>query len=103
MLGVCSAVVVEELIVGAQLGIDLAHVLLDDGGNCIVVGVAGLTSLEEDVRVLSGAPENRMVGVQSPVAERLNGVHVDHVLQVCIIPDLDLLQLMRGAEAVEEV
>ena len=49
--------VVEQLIVGANLGIDFVHVLLNDAGNCIVVGVAGLAGLEEDVRILSSTAQ----------------------------------------------
>ena len=59
--------------------------------------------LEEDVAVLVGAAHGGMLGVQRTGAERLDGVHVHHVLQVVVIPDLDLLDLVGGAEAVEEV
>ena len=62
-----SAVVVEQLIVGAQLGVDLVHVLLHHGGQGLVVLVAGLAVLEEDVAVLVGAAHMGMLGV--PVLE----------------------------------
>ena len=51
-VGVGRAVVVEQLVVGAELGVDLVHVLLDHGGQRVVVAVAGLAVLEEDVAVL---------------------------------------------------
>ena len=44
-----------------------------------------------------------MLGAERTLAECLDGVHVDHVLEVFIIPYFDLLQLVRSAEAVEEV
>ena len=37
------------------------------------------------------------------LAERLNGIHVAHFLQILVIPDSDLLDLVGGTEAVEEV
>ena len=64
VLCVRSAVVVEQLVVGADLGVDFVHVLLYDCGNRVIVGVAGLTSLEEDVGVLSGTTQNRMFRVE---------------------------------------
>ena len=44
-----------------------------------------------------------MLGVQGVLAERLNSVHVAHFLQILVIPDGDLLDLVGGTEAVEEV
>ena len=44
-----------------------------------------------------------MLGVHGVVAERLDGVHVEHVLEVAVVPLGDLLDLVGGAEAVEEV
>ena len=51
-VGVGSAVVVEELVVGAELFVYLAHVLLDYLGDGVVILVAGLAVLEEDISVL---------------------------------------------------
>ncbi len=102
-VGVGSAVVVEELVVGAELGIDLGHVLLDDGGDGVIVLVGGLAVLEEDIAVLVRAAHGGMLGAEGAVAESLNGVHIDHFLQIVVIPDLDLLDLVGGAETVEEV
>ena len=97
------AVVVEQLIVGTQLGVDLVHVLLHHGGQLGVVLVAGLAVLEEDVAVLVGAAHMGMLGVQGMAAELSHGVHVAHILQILVVPHGDLLDLMAGAEAVEEV
>ena len=102
-VGIGSAVVVEELVVGAELGIDLRHVLLNDLGQGVVVLVGSLAVLEEDIAVLVGAAHRRMLGVESALAERLDGIPVEHVGQIIVIPDGDLLDLVRGAEAVEEV
>ena len=102
-VSVGGAVVVEQLVVGAQLGVDLVHVLLHHGGQGGVVAVAGLAVLEEDVAVLVAAAHMGMLGVQGVAAELGHGVHVAHILQVLVVPDSDLLDLVGGAEAVEEV
>ena len=102
-LSVGSTIVVEELIVGAQLGVDLVHVLLHHGGQSVVVGVAGLAMLEEDVAVFVGAAHVGMLGIERMLAEGVHGVHVAHFLEIVIIPGSDLLDLVRGPEAVEEV
>ena len=44
-----------------------------------------------------------MIRIQSLVTELLNLVQIDHILQIIVIPNLNLLNLVRGAEAVEEV
>ena len=44
-----------------------------------------------------------MLGVQSAGTESLNGVHVDHLGQVGVIPNSDLLDLVGGTETIEEV
>ena len=102
-LGIGGAVVVEELVVGAQLGVDLVHVLLHHGGQRVVVLVAGLAVLEEDVAILVRAAHGGALRVQAVLTEGLHGVHVAHFLQVTVVPDGDLLDLMGGPEAVEEV
>ena len=98
-----SAVIVKQLVVGAELFVNLAHVLLDDLGDSVVVFVGGLTVLEEDISVFVGAAHGGVLRIESSLAEGADGVHVAHVLEVLIVPDSDLLDLVRGAEAVKEV
>ena len=50
-VGVGSAVVVEKTVVCAELFIYLIHVFLDDSREFLIVGVACLTVLEEDIAV----------------------------------------------------
>ena len=103
-LGVGGAVVVEQLVVGAQLGVDLVHVLFHHGRQRVVDAVAGLAVLEEDVAVLvaSRACAGRSgLSAWSRNASTASMSH--HVSQVGVIPHSDLLDLMGGAEAVEEV
>ena len=102
-VGIGCAVVVEQLVVGAQLGVDLVHVLFDDGRQVVVHAIACLAVLEEDVAVFVGTAHCGMLGVQGVGAERTDRVHVNHLGQVVIVPNRDLLDFVGGAEAVEEV
>ena len=102
-LGVGGAVIVEQLVIGAQLGVDLIHILFHHGRQRVVDAVAGLAVLEEDVAVLVATAHTRTLGVERMVAEILHGVEVAHVGQVGVIPHGHLLHLMGGTEAVEEV
>ena len=102
-VGIGRAIVVEELIVGAELFVDLAHVLLNDCGQVVIELVAGLTVLEEDIAVFVRAAHGRMLGVQRVLTEGRDSLHVAHFLEVGIVPDSDLLDLVGGTEAVEEV
>ena len=98
-----SAVVVEELVVGAQAAVDFVHVFFNNSGEVVVSGVGCLAVLEEDVAVLGGAAEDGVSGHVCAGAECGNGILIQHFTQFIVIPDFDLLQLVRGAETVEEV
>ena len=98
-----SAVVVKQLVIGAELGVDLCHVVFHNARNCIIELVAGLTVLEEYVAILVRAAHHRVLRIQCVLTERLNSVHVAHFLQVRIVPNLNLLNLVGGTEAVKEV
>ena len=45
------SVIVKELVVRAELGVDLVHVFFYDAGNGFIVAVAGFSVLEEYVAV----------------------------------------------------
>ncbi len=102
-VGVLCAVIVEQLVVGAELGVDLAHILLNDARDSVIILVRSLAVLEEDVAVLVGTAHDSALGVQGALAERIDRVHVAHLGEVVIIPDLDLLDFVGGTEAVKEV
>ena len=44
-----------------------------------------------------------MLGVDRTVAELVDSVHIDHFSEILVIPNLDLLDLVRCTESVEEV
>ena len=59
--------------------------------------------LEEDVSVLGRAAKHRVLRSQRTGTELGHGVHIHHFLQILIVPDLDLLDLVRGPETVKKV
>ena len=59
--------------------------------------------LEEDVVVLAAVADGGVLGVERPVAELLQLLPVHKPAQILIIQHVDLLDLVAGAEAVEEV
>ena len=102
-LSIRSSVVVEQLVIGTDLSVNFVHVLLNDCRKSIVVRVACLTSLEEDIRVLSRTSLTRMIRIQSIFSVCFDCIHIYHIFQIFVIPLLDLLDLMRSTESVEEV
>ncbi len=102
-IGVGCAVVVEQTIIGAQLFVDPRHILLDDGRQLVVLIVACLAVLEEDVAVFVRTARGGMLGIQRMVPERPHRVHIDHVGEIGIVPRSDFLDLVGRTETVEEV
>ncbi|MPM40206.1 hypothetical protein SDC9_86846 [bioreactor metagenome] len=101
--GIRCAIVVKQLVIPARELVDLVHIALDDGGEHGIVLVAPLAALEENIGVDGGAPGGGMLGVQSVFAERQQLVVVHQLGKIVIIQRVDLLHLMRSAEAVEKV
>ena len=98
-----SAVVVIQMIVAASELVNLLHIVLDcrrDRGDLLV---ARLAALEEDIRVDRGAAGEGMLRVERVLAEGLERIHIDERAQILVVERLDLLDLVRGAEAVKEV
>ena len=103
MVSISCSIVVEKLVICTDLSINLVHVLLNNCRKCIIIWVTCLSCLEEDIRVLSRTSLAWMVRVKSMITECLDSIHISHILQVFIIPCLDLLDLMRSTESIEEV
>ena len=103
ILSIRRADIVERLVRTSGQLADLFHDLFHDGRGLCVVLVRSFTALEIDVRVLCGAAQVRMIRVQRTGAE-LSDLIPRHELRHVFVGDLvDLLDLMRGAEAIEEV
>ena len=103
MLRVRRAVVREGVIAAPRELLDLLHVALDDVGDVLVEGLRGLLGLEEDVRVLRRPLLEGVLGPHGPRAEHVDGVVVHQPGEVVVVERVDLLDLVGGAEAVEEV
>ena len=102
-LGIRSADVIEQVVLPSdQLG-EFVHVFLDDLGASVVEGVDRLASLEIDIRVLGGAAQHRMIWREPARPVGVYEALFDHFLQVVIRHQLDLVDLGRGAEAIEEM
>ena len=103
VLGVLRAVVDERLVVASRDLRNLLHGVGHHVGNGVVELVRSLARLEIDVGILGRTARNRVFGVQSAGAELLQGVAVEQRRQRGFVDQFDLLDLVRGAETVEEV
>ena len=102
-LGIRGADIIEQVVLAPGQPGEFIHGLLDDAGGGLVIRVDRLAALEVNVRVLGGAAQLGTVGGQGPVAVFLDEFFIDHRAQVVIGELLDLVDFVRGAEAIEEV
>ena len=103
MLGLGIAVVDERLVAAAGDLRNTGHRLGHHVGHRLVELVGRLTRLEVDIGVLGRTARHGVLGVERTGAEGLQGVAVEHGRQRGLVDELDLLNLVRGAESVEEV
>ena len=103
LLGIGVAVVIEEVVVAADHGVDLVHVFLHHTGEGIIELVGDLTLLEEDIGVLGAAAQHGTVGGKPAIPEGIHRGAVHQRFELLIVPYLDLLDLVGGAEAIEEM
>ncbi len=80
-----------------------SHHPLDDSRAGIVERVGGLASLEEYIGVLGCAPEHGPVGSKGALPVGVDCLLGDEAAQVLVAELFDFRQLVRRAEAVEEV
>ena len=101
--GVGGAVVVDEAVPAAG---DVGEPIEDVGdglGNGVVERVRRLAGLEEHVGVLRGAADHRGGRPEPPQLVGDDVVFVDERPQRVVVEQLDAVDLVRGAEPVEEV
>jgi hypothetical protein len=96
-------VVVDEAVAPAGALGELVHDLLHDAGDGEVERVGRLAGLEEDVGVLRGAAQHRRLRGQAPGAEGEDVVVATSARRSSSSSSGDLVDLVAGAEAVEEV
>ena len=102
-LGIGCAEVVEEVISTASFSRDTVHDGLDDAGNSGVERGACFTRLEEDVRILGRAAQDRTIGTERVLAKLDDVLVVEQGTNGFVADWIDLADLVRGAEAVKEV
>ena len=95
--------VIEQVVSPAGQIADFFHVVFNDLGNLCIVDVCSFTALEIDVGILRGTGLMGMLGVECTLTETLNGIVIEQLCHILVFDLFDLLNLMRGAEAVEEM
>ncbi len=81
----------------------LVHDLLDDPGQSQVVRVRSLTGLEEHIGVLRRPADDRGFRREAAATEGEDILIADQGPQIVVFEKGDLVDLVRGSEAVEEV
>jgi hypothetical protein len=79
------------------------HRVLNDSRTGAVEWIDCLARLKVDVGILRRAAKDRPIGSQRAVAMRANQFHIDQGAQIVVGKRMNLVQLVRGAEAVEKV
>ncbi len=102
-LGIGRTIIIKQPVLPARQLADCGHVVLHRIGNRRNLLVARLAALEEDVGVHGRAAGGGMLGVQRVAAEGAQRIHIHQRAQILVVECLDLLNLVAGAEAVEEM
>ena len=102
-VGVFGAVIVEQVILAAGHFADFCHIFLDDAGDGLIVEIGDFALLEVNVRILGGAANHRMVGVQRPATEGVQRILVDQAGQFVIFDHFNFLRFVRSTETVKEI
>ena len=103
MLCVGRSHVIEEVVGAANQVRETVHCSLDDVGDRQVVGIDRFPRLEEYIRVLSRATDDRSFRAQSTLAMRKDQLVIDHAANIAIGQLFDLADLVTGPETVKEM
>jgi hypothetical protein len=102
-LRIGSAGVVKQFVGAASLHSKAIHHVLHNGRAGKVEGIARLARLEEDVRVLGGAAQDRPVGAEGALAMRNDVFVVEQGTNIGVADRNNLVDFVGGAEAVKEM
>ncbi len=91
------------MIGAAGLGGKAVHDGLNDAGYCVVVRIAGFTSLEKDVGILRRAADDGAIGAQSVLPVFNDVLVVEQGADSLVRDRQNLADFMRRTEAVEKV
>ena len=103
LLSVLSTVVGEGLVLTTGDLRDLLHRVGNHIGDCDVETVCSLTGLEIDIGVLSRTAGYGVLGIECACAELSQSLTIEQRSQTSLVDEFDLLNLVRGAETIEEV
>jgi hypothetical protein len=95
--------VIEQVVPAPDLGRQLVHVLLHDGGGGLVILIDGLPALEVDIGVLGPHLDLGFFGIHGPGSEIFHVFHFQQLAHGLIGDDLHLLHLVGCAESVEKM
>ena len=96
-------IVIEQFVVSSRELIDGIHFFLDHFRQPVIGRVAGLSALEESIRILQSRADCGMLGIQGMITEIIDPVPVYQLGKILIVQHIDLLDLMTGAESVKEM
>ncbi len=103
VLSIFGTYIIEGFVMAAGELAHLVHGLNNVLGDSQIVGVGSFPVLEEDVRILGGSPQLRVLRVDAPGPESSHGFHIHQLGHLFVIDDVDLLVLVGSSETVEEV
>ena len=102
-LGLGITDVFDQVVLASGEGSELVHLFLHNAWNRQIERVGRLASLEVDVGVLRGAADERVRGAERPLAVLQDQPLGYHGAQLGVFQHVAGVQLVAGAEAVEEV
>ena len=102
-VGVGGAVVIDQVVTPLCARRQAVHCSLHDPGHCVVEAVGCLALLEKHVGVLGRAAQDGMIRREGPGSVRRDPLVVDQGPDVVVGQLLDLVDLVAGAEPVEEM
>ena len=97
------AFILEQPVLSSGQFSEAIHRLRQNAGNRGVIGADGLARLKERVGVLRRTADEGMFGIQPAVAVRAHQIVRDHRPHRIVIDEVERVQLVRRAEAVEEM
>ena len=103
MLCIRCAVVIKGLVIGADFLVYLIHIHNGGFNSIVIILIASLSVLEEDIRVFRRAAKRGVLRIKCTLTEALNIIHINHVFKIFVIPNFNLLDFVRSAEAVKEM
>ena len=98
-----STIIVEQTIFTSSQLVDLVHIFFNDTGQSFIVRVYSFTGLEIDIRILSSAANDRIIGIEPAITESSDRIIIDQFSQIIISQSFYFLNFVGSTETVKEV